>query len=284
MAARRFCISVVLSSVVVVVLASPASAGGSHLDPVKDRYETGEAATLVGYIGPGQLGWVEDGPFYAYLVPGPDETLGGTPLAPPSGTALGPLTVEETGAGGYLALRISITFTIPSDLAPGPYAVTYCNASCDQGIGDLIGGYVYVGADPPSPITRTWALDEPEIVNLADDALLSGPGFQLSAAQIHADRRPPWSSEFYAFGGTSTTLPEASAASVAPPLRSQGTAAASRANDDGGVTWIVRSVLVSALTAVVLFGVCLALRSRRVRARMTLEETSLDVEPEPEPH
>ena len=49
---------------------APASAGGSHLSPVRDRYEPAEVATLVGYTSGGQLGSLEDGPFYAYLVTG----------------------------------------------------------------------------------------------------------------------------------------------------------------------------------------------------------------------
>ncbi len=52
----------------------PAGAGGSHLSPVRDRYEVGDVATLVAYTSGGQLGWVQDGPFYAYLV-GEETTL-----------------------------------------------------------------------------------------------------------------------------------------------------------------------------------------------------------------
>jgi hypothetical protein len=88
----------------VVVVAEPAAAGGSWLSPVRDRYEPGETATLVGYVGPGgTLGTVEDGPFFAYLrrldapltVP---NDLAMAPFAPQaSDLRLGELAVQNTG-------------------------------------------------------------------------------------------------------------------------------------------------------------------------------------------
>jgi hypothetical protein len=160
----------------VVVVAEPAAAGRSWLSPVRDRYEPGETATLVGYVGPGgTLGTVEDGPFFAYLrrldapltVP---NDLAMAPFAPQaSDLRLGEFAVQNTGRPGYLAYRVSIQFRLPSGLQAGRYAVIYCNATCTKGLSDLIGGVIFVGRDPDGPIQRTRRPEEPEIVNPASE-------------------------------------------------------------------------------------------------------------------
>ena len=55
--------------------AVPAHAGGSNLQFERDHYEPGERAIATGGFGPGccDRGWLEDGPYYAWLVPS-DET------------------------------------------------------------------------------------------------------------------------------------------------------------------------------------------------------------------
>lgn len=136
-------------------------------------------ATLVGYTSGGQLGWVEDGPFFAYLVAG-DITLWAEHRLPTDHVALGPLSIQARGR----ALRVSISFPVPHHLAAGLYTVTYCNDPCTTGLGDLIGGSVAVGVDPPREVQREWFLDEPEIANLADDAILTGPGYGVTAADV----------------------------------------------------------------------------------------------------
>jgi hypothetical protein len=161
--------------------AAPTGAGGSYLSPVRDRYERGEVATLVGYTSGGQLGWVQDGPFFAYLVAG-DVTLWADRRLPTEHVALGPLSVEARGR----TLRVSISFVVPERLAAGLYTVTYCNDPCTTGLGDLIGGSLAVGIDPPTGVQRAWSLDDPEIADLADDAILSGPGGRATAAEVRA--------------------------------------------------------------------------------------------------
>jgi hypothetical protein len=195
----RACGISAIALVTVAVMASPAAAGGSWLSPVRDRYEPGDTATLVGYVGGGgSLGSVEDGPFFAYLrrlevpVPAPN----GMELAPfvprPSDIPLGRLVVENRGRTDYTAYRVSIQFRLPSDLPPGRYGVIYCNATCTKGLSDLIGGVVFVGRDPEAPISRTWPPDEPEIANLAGDAVLNGPGWQTTAGEVRgASPGPP---------------------------------------------------------------------------------------------
>jgi hypothetical protein len=166
-----------LALVAVVVGADPAAAGGGWLSPVRDRYEPGDTANLVGYVGPGgSLGSVEDGPFFAYLrrldVPltVPNE-LGTAPFTPQaSDLRLGELVVQNTGRPGYLAHRVSIQFRVPSGLPIGRYGVIYCNSTCTKGLSDLIGGVIFVGRDPDAPISRTWPPDEPERANLEGNA------------------------------------------------------------------------------------------------------------------
>jgi hypothetical protein len=165
-----------LALVSVVVVAEPAAAGGSWLSPVGDRYEPGDTATLVGYVGPGgSLGSVEDGPFFAYLrrldvpltVPNQLAMAPFTPQA--SDLRLGELAVENTGRPGYLAYRVSIQFRLPGGLPAGRYGVIYCNSTCTKGLSDLIGGVIFVGRDPDGPIQRTRPPDEPAIANPASE-------------------------------------------------------------------------------------------------------------------
>ncbi len=166
---------------VLLATTSIAHAGGSWFSPAKDRYEPGESVTMVGYTGGGAYGWIEDGPFFGTLR---EADKDGTPIPDGVTVAVGQLTLTETGRGGYLTLRASITFELPPDQPPGTYFFDYCNEQCDQRLGDLIGGYVYIGVDPTYPISREWPLDDPEIANLDSDAALSGPGFELSAEQL----------------------------------------------------------------------------------------------------
>lgn len=176
---RRTALAAAVFVVHALSAVAPATAGGSWLSPVRDRYEPGEVATLVGYTSGGQLGWVQDGPFFAYLVVG-DITLWAEHRLPTDHVALGPLSIQSRGR----ALRVSISFPVPHHLAAGLYTVTYCNDPCTTGLGDLIGGSVAVGVDPPREVQRGWYLDDPEIANLADDAVLTGPGYDVTAADV----------------------------------------------------------------------------------------------------
>jgi hypothetical protein len=196
---KRFALAVALftlSLVAVVVAAEPAAAGGSWLSPIRDRYEPGETATLIGYVGPGgTLGGVEDGPFFAYLrrldvpltVP---NQLAMAPFAPQaSDLRLGEFAVQKTGRPGYLAYRVSIQFLLPRGLPAGRYGVIYCNATCTKGLSDLIGGVIFVGRDPDGPFQRTRPPEEPEIANTASErparpAVGPGPGGRGSVSWL----------------------------------------------------------------------------------------------------
>ncbi len=177
-----------------------AGAGGGHFAPVKDRYEPGGTATLVGYTGivpPDEV-------FYAYLRPFGDES---PPALDDGGIYVGELVVRETAHRDYLRLRVSITFAVPAALPPGQYELTYCVDPCtDQFLGDLAPSPLSIGVDPVRPVVRMWAPEEPEIANLAPASVLVGPGYQTTAGALRA---PPT---------TAATLPPPAAVPAPAPV------------------------------------------------------------------
>lgn len=177
----------------------PAQAGGSWFYPVLDRYEPGDRVTLVGYSGGGTQGWVDDAPFFGYLVGRVDDDwhLVDRGVAP---LPLGEIDLAKTNHGGYLSYRAAISFDLPADSAPGLYRFDYCNNPVDGcgpedvRFGDLIGGHIHVGVDPTYDISREWAPDEPEIANLSPGTTLSGPAFWTGDAELERvtpDLTPP---------------------------------------------------------------------------------------------
>lgn len=178
---------------------STASAGGGYLAPVQERYEPGQEATLVGYTQRP----VPDEAFYAYLRPAGDGTV---PALDDSARYVGELVVRETAHRDYLRYRVSITFTVPATLAAGEYEVTYCDDPCTGlFLGDLVPSPVSIGVSPARPVVRLWAPEEPEIANLAPEAVLVGPGYQTTAGALRA---PPTTA-------TVATAPPATAAPAA---------------------------------------------------------------------
>ena len=107
----------------------------------------GDQVELTGLVSRGQLGWVDDGPFFVYLH-GAEYGLvtaaagGGTETDVP----LGPLVLDERS--GWLA--VSAKVLIPEAAPPGEYQVVVCNDPCTTGLGDLIAGVIQVEpADVP---------------------------------------------------------------------------------------------------------------------------------------
>lgn len=211
-------------------MGGPAQAGGGRLSPVEEHYEPGQTVTMVGYTS----AEVPDEPFYAYL----------------ADRYVGELVVRETGHGGYLRLRVSITFDVPEDLPAGDYELDYCGDPCtDRLLGDLIPSPLSIGVPPARRVVREWPTDEPEIANLAPGALLVGPDFQATAGEVRAARtvRPP--------EPPPTTTPATAPASTAvpPPPVVVPPPVATGAGDD--MAWPVPTALVlgaSAATALVL--------------------------------
>ena len=166
-----------------------AHAGGGRLAPVQEQYDPGEVATLVGYTGGPALGDVPAESFYAYLRPAGQ---GGGARLLRTDVYVGELAVVETPHRGYLHFRVHIEFEVPPYLAPGEYDLVYCDDPCTGALlGDLVPSPLSIGVAPARPVVREWALDDPEIVNLAPDALLVGPGFHSTAADLRAPEQAP---------------------------------------------------------------------------------------------
>ena len=142
---RRFSLAVGATALIILT-AAPAWAGGSWLDPTWVRVEAGDHIELSGEVFTGQLGWVGDGPYFAYLSGENhgitiDEGFGGIKTDVP----LGEFTIEASGNSAH----VSVEFTLPADVPPGEYRVSACNDPCDKGFGDLIGSILFVGMDTP---------------------------------------------------------------------------------------------------------------------------------------
>jgi hypothetical protein len=127
---------------VVMLLPQPAEAGGSWLDTDRQYYSVGDHVVARGTFGTGSLeGTVSDGPFYAYLTPG-DRAWDDLPTE--GAIDLGPMTVTEA-TGRYCCWVARVEFIVP-DVPSGRYWIDYCNDPCTiDGIGDLIGGMIFVG-------------------------------------------------------------------------------------------------------------------------------------------
>lgn len=169
---RRIVLALAAAAVFLVTAstAPPAQAGGANLQPVQDRYEAGETATYVGYVGPSSVaGWVQDEPYYAYAETGTHEKV-----------LLGRLMLEPSSLGPQM-LRVSVSFTVP-ELASGRYPLSFCDDPCTKGLGDLAGGTLDLGADPAGAVSREWPPDEPEIANLPPGAAVSRPPVGLPPA------------------------------------------------------------------------------------------------------
>jgi hypothetical protein len=205
---------VFLSLVVLLttVIAVPVSAGGSWLEPNDVRVEAGDHLVLEGGVSIGQLGWVEDGPYFAYLA-GEDygKTIVGGFGGSQTDILLGPVGISDaTRFGAY----VSVEFTLPENVPPGRYLVVVCNDPCTTGFGDLIGSNLFVGMEPvfeeaaalspdgmrteptasrsPDPITTDEPVSAQPIVNLEDtfpgesevDPVLVGGGALLTLLLI----------------------------------------------------------------------------------------------------
>lgn len=156
---RRTLLTAIAAAFMLISL-SPAFAGGTWLNPSWERVEAGDPVGLSGFVAHGQLSWIEEGPFFAYLNGDAygqivAENAGGTETDVP----LGELTAT-TKSGG---VRVSIDFTLPTETPPGEYRVFVCNKPCTTGLGDLAGGVIYVGIDPPSLEKEVTSIDSGEL-------------------------------------------------------------------------------------------------------------------------
>jgi hypothetical protein len=128
-----------LAGFALVLLASPAGAGGSSFSFPHRYYQSGEIArgrtSFSTLLDKKRAGHPDDGPWFAYLLEN------GVPLVPVSqiprhGTELGRIHIIH--AHRPLAIA-SVNFTVPN-VPPGPYTIGVCNKPCRSQLGDLVGG------------------------------------------------------------------------------------------------------------------------------------------------
>ncbi|MEA2000436.1 MAG: hypothetical protein U9N84_00905 [Actinomycetota bacterium] len=175
----RHVLTIIFSAALVILGAIPVSAGGSWLEPNRERVEPGDQLELSGDVSTGALGWADDGPFFAYLV-GEDygnvivEGLGGAETDVP----LGELRIFTSGDRA----RVSIKIAIPADAPPGEYQVIACNDPCTKGFGDLAGATIFVGTGPPPGLNEVANGTAVPVVNTAAPTAVSTAGIGLMLA------------------------------------------------------------------------------------------------------
>jgi hypothetical protein len=139
---RRSLSFVLLATLIALVPASAARAGGSWMYPDRGAYVPGDLARLHGGFSPNgaYVGTVADGPYIAYLLP--QGTSIERTRVPPRAINLGEVRIVRAD----YETRAIVTFSVP-DVPTGWYHVGYCNDPCTvDGIGDLIGSWHFVVA------------------------------------------------------------------------------------------------------------------------------------------
>lgn len=124
---------VAVMSTFLLLLASPAWAGGSWLDADRSVAHPGDEIVVGGVVYRGQLGWLGHGPFVLTLRPVSTEASGRGRV--PSDVVVGEFETEPVGSH---AVEIRVVFRVPN-LEPGSYSYGYCNDPCTTGLGDLMG-------------------------------------------------------------------------------------------------------------------------------------------------
>lgn len=142
----RFILAVCVVAVTVIAGGLAHAGGASSLD-LDQRY------LVVGHTVTGRTifwteqfqgtGSVEDGPYFAYLLPG--DTLIRPPVIPPAAIPLGHLRISRDPGPTALAW---LTFTVP-DVPAGDYTIDFCNDPCTHSsVGDLYGTWASIVATP----------------------------------------------------------------------------------------------------------------------------------------
>jgi hypothetical protein len=204
---RGVCVGLAVTAASCV--APSAAAAPACLQSLRSRYEPGDVVTVLGYgcvdepSGPGTggnpvaLGYLHAMPADPCADVDPViecipawEISRGPPVDPASGVPLGPVSLHESPHAGR-GLRASLTFRIPTDLAPGIYYVTTCGDPCavPARAYPTWPSPLYVGVDPPAgrgPVHH-WPLDDPAIDLLPDAALLlDSDGDEVTAGALRA--------------------------------------------------------------------------------------------------
>ena len=119
------------------------------------------------------------------------DPIAAPPFVDPSDLPVGDVVVEDSPSPddphSWRPHRMSLTFELPPDLAPGAYEVLVCADPCTTSPGTFWPDAVHVGVDADHPVVRDWPLSEPGIRWLEDDALILTPwGQQVTAAEVRA--------------------------------------------------------------------------------------------------
>jgi hypothetical protein len=146
----------VLGALVTLALATMASAhaGGSPWNLDRESYEAGDVAIARGDFGPGccDRGWLENGPYVAWVVPYRDGVASIEPEIPGNAVRVGEVHISQEPFPSnttYLVNVASAEFVVP-DLPPGPYFLVHCNDPCTAALGDLLWGFFWIG--PPGDL------------------------------------------------------------------------------------------------------------------------------------
>jgi hypothetical protein len=131
---------------VAVLGPSPASAGGSPFKFERESYLPGDAAAAEAPFGPGCCGrgWIEDGPYAAYM----QQLIDGRAVGERIPVGEVSISEEEYFANGQTFTRLvaRVAFVVP-DVAFGSYVLGHCNEGCVTELGEVTGGFFWVG--PP---------------------------------------------------------------------------------------------------------------------------------------
>jgi hypothetical protein len=145
--ARLAVLGALVTLAVTLGSASPAGAGGSQWTFDQPSYLPGEVATARGDFGPGccDRGWLDDGPYLAWITPYPADGE----LPDREALLVGDvrLTQEPIRFGDQTSFVnvATVVFVVP-DVRPGPYVLLHCNDPCTAPLGDLVQGLLWIGS------------------------------------------------------------------------------------------------------------------------------------------
>jgi hypothetical protein len=139
MRAARLLLTIAIAGAVAVLPTGSARAGGAAFLFSQPFYLTAERVSAMAQIEIGTQANVADGPWFAHLVT--KDVRYYTSEALRNSVPIG--RVEITRGTCLTAWVAHVSFTVP-DVPTGHYSIMVCNARCDQGVGDLAGGWIYV--------------------------------------------------------------------------------------------------------------------------------------------
>ena len=133
--------SPLVAALCLVAVPGPARAGGAMLDFDQDFYVPGDVVRASSSVWlKSSLGRLEDGPYFAYLH-GADGDY--PPPLPQGALRVAPVEIVERPTGEHG--DASTEFVMPA-VAPGRYAVTFCNDPCTKMLGDVMSTEVVVAS------------------------------------------------------------------------------------------------------------------------------------------